>query len=102
MQSSPHVGLSRRLTIKRESLSARVNVRFYRLGAWDGDRVILDSSAKPAAHKARTNMSFDQGPDSGGFYHKMKMIPRSDHCSVNIGDVVVVTGNYPEVNTVNM
>ena len=74
------------------------------MGAWDGDRVILDSSAKPAAHKARTNMSagFDQGPDSGGFYHKMKVIPRSDHCSVNIGDVVVVTGNYPEVNTVNM
>ena len=67
------------------------------MGAWDGDRVILDSSTKPAAHKARTNMS-----DSGGFYHKMKMIPRSDHCSVNIGDVVVVTGNYPEVNTVNM
>jgi len=28
---------------------------------------------------------------------------RSDHCSVNIGEgVVVVTGNYPEVNTVNM
>ena len=74
------------------------------MGAWDGDRVILDSPAKAAAHKARTNMSagFDQGPDSGGFYHKMKVIPRSDHCSVNIGDVVVVTGNYPEVNTVNM
>ena len=28
---------------------------------------------------------------------------RSDHCSVNIGEgVVVVTGNYPEVNSVNM
>ena len=27
---------------------------------------------------------------------------RSDHCSVNIGDGVVVTGNYPESNTVNM
>ena len=29
-------------------------------------------------------------------------VVRSDHCSVNIGDGVVVTGNYPESNTVNM
>ena len=27
---------------------------------------------------------------------------RSDHCSVNIGEGVIVTGNYPEVNSVNM
>ena len=29
-------------------------------------------------------------------------VVRSDHCSVNIGDGVVVTGNYPESNSVNM
>ena len=32
----------------------------------------------------------------------MILMLRSDHCSVNIGEGVVVTGNYPEVNTVNM
>ena len=31
-----------------------------------------------------------------------KVMLRSDHCSVNIGEGVVVTGNYPEVNAVNM
>ena len=34
---------------------------------------------------------------------RMMVMLRSDHCSVNIGEgVVVVTGNYPEVNSVNM
>ena len=33
---------------------------------------------------------------------RMMVKSRSDHCSVNIGEGVVVTGNYPEVNTVNM
>ena len=33
---------------------------------------------------------------------RMMVVSRSDHCSVNIGEGVIVTGNYPEVNTVNM
>ena len=41
-------------------------------------------------------------PDARMILRLMVLMLRSDHCSVNIGEGVVVTGNYPEVNTVNM